>query len=133
MLKKLLLTTITGLLLVFLAACGGGETPEVAAKPTLDPSSPAGRGKMLFSTYCAICHSVDEGTILVGPSLFEVASRAASRVEDMDAETYLAWSILYPNDYVVEGYEPETMQQNFAATMTSEEVDNLVAYLLTLK
>ncbi len=137
MLKKSLLIIIIVLLLVFLAACGGGKVIEVTAtaKPTLDPSSPAGRGKMLFSTYCEICHAVDEDTVLVGlgPSLFGVSSRAASRVEGMDTEAYLTQSILYPNDYIIEGYEPQIMEQNFEAALTTEDVNHLIAYLLTLK
>ncbi len=128
-----MLTVFTGLLLLFLAACGGAEPAATIVPPTLDPNSPAGRGKVLFSTHCATCHTVEEGTDLVGPSLAGIGSAAAGRVEDMDAEFYLSRSILYPDDFVVEGYEAGTMQQNFAATLTSEEVDNLVAYLLMLQ
>ncbi len=131
LLTKLIL--FTGLLLVSLSACGGGESTVIAEKATLDPNSAAGRGKTLFSTHCATCHAVDEGTVLVGPSLAGVGSAAATRVNDLDAETYLNRSILYPDDFVVEGYDAGTMQQNFASNLTSEEVDNLVAYLIILK
>ncbi|MCP4422275.1 MAG: cytochrome c [Chloroflexi bacterium] len=129
--KKVFL--ITGLLLVFLIACGGEDSVVTVEEATLDPNSAAGHGKTLFSTYCAICHSVDEGTVLVGPSLAGISSAAAIRVNDLDAATYLNRSILYPDNFVVEGYEVGTMQQNFASILTSEEVDDLVAYLITLR
>ncbi len=119
--------------MVSLIACGGEDPVVTVEEATLDPNSAAGHGKALFSTYCAICHSVDEGTVLVGPSLAGISSAAATRVNDLDAETYLNRSILYPDNFVAEGYEAGTMQQNFASILTSEEVDDLVAYLITLK
>jgi mono/diheme cytochrome c family protein len=129
--KKLIL--ISGLLLVSLIACSGGDSPLLAEEAALDPNSPSGQGKSLFSTHCAACHAIDEEVILVGPSLAGIGSAAASRVDGLDAESYLSRSILFPDNFVVEGYAVGTMQQNFALTLTSEEVDNLVAYLLTFK
>ncbi len=130
--KKLIL--IAGLLLVFLATCNN-ETPTeiIIEKATLDPNSAAGRGKALFSIHCAACHSIEVDVVIVGPSLAGISTVATSLVADLDAETYLSRSILYPDNFVVDGYESGTMQQNFASTLTSEEVDNLVAYLLTIQ
>ena len=129
--KKLFL--ITGLLLVSLLGCSGGDSTIKVTEATLDPNSAAGLGKFLFSTHCAACHAVDEGTILVGPSLAGIGSAAASRIENMDAETYLSRSILFPDNFIADGYVVGAMQQNFASILTSEDVNNLVAYLLTLK
>lgn len=114
----------------FLSAC---SQPEIARPPTLDPQTDAGRGEMLFRANCATCHTVIGDTVVVGPSLAGVATRAAERVADLSAEDYLSNSILYPNDFIVPGYENSAMQQNFATMLTSEDVDYLIAYLLTLK
>jgi len=121
------------MLLLFLVACSNGDSADAAEEATLEPESAAGHGKTLFTAHCATCHSVDEGIVIVGPSLAGVASTADSRVEGLDAETYFSNSILYPDSFVAEGYNAGTMQQNFASILTSEEVTKLVAYLLTLK
>ena len=113
-----------------LAACGQTKAPQT---PTLDPASDAGRGQTLFRTHCASCHAAIGDSVVVGPSLAGVATRAAQRVPGLSAEEYLSHSIIYPNDYIVPGYESTPMQQNFATTLTFEEVDYLVAYLLTLR
>lgn len=86
----------------------------------------------LFQAHCAACHALVEDVIIVGPSLAHVASRAVDRVPGLSAEDYIRHSILYPDDYVVEGFAAGTMQQNFAGQLTSDEVNRLVAYLLTL-
>ena len=73
-----------------------------------------------------------EETVVIGPSLAGIAHRAATRIEDHDAEAYLEYSILFPQDYVVEGFT-DTMPVNFGADLTSEELAAVVAYLMTLK
>jgi hypothetical protein len=40
---------------------------------------------------------------------------------------------LNPNAYVVDGFPSGSMPQNFARDLTSEELENIVAYLLTLR
>jgi ferredoxin len=82
---------------------------------------------------CRICHSLDPGVILVGPSFAGIATRAESRVPGLSAEEYLRQSILEPNAYVVEGFPAGQMIQNYEDLLTPEDIDNLVAFLLTLK
>ena len=113
-----------------LAACGpAAPTPP----PTLDPNSLAGRGLVLFRADCAACHALEPEVVIVGPSLAGVADRAGQRVAGLTAEAYLHDSILNPDDYVVAGFAPGTMRQDFATALTSDEVEALVAFLLTLK
>lgn len=114
-----------------LAACGGGKESD-ASEPQLDPNTDAGRGQALFKTFCSTCHAVRGDRVVVGPSLDGVARRAATRIPGFTAEAYLEDSILNPDHYIVEGYVPGSMQQNFDRQLTSEEVNYLVAYLLTL-
>jgi hypothetical protein len=49
----------------------------------------------------------------------------------MDAETYIRDSILHPGDYVVEGF-PDAMQRNLGDTLTSDQLNDIIAFLMTL-
>lgn len=119
-------------LTVALTACGGGggETTDSAAKA----------GEELFAQTvigaqagCITCHSLDAGVVIVGPSMAGIADRAGSTVAGQSAEDYLRESILDPDAYLVEGFPAGTMPQVWDDELTSEQVDQLVAYLLTLK
>lgn len=110
-----------------LAACGG-EAAEPT--PTLDPVAAA--GEVVFRRECAACHTITGSTVVVGPPLMGIAGRAAARVPGQDAQSYLLTSIMRPDEYIVEGFE-NTMPTNFGRKLTGEEIDALVAYLLTLE
>ncbi len=122
---------VVGLALFLMVGCGG--TPGPTPAPTLDPASRAGRGQAVFRAHCATCHAVQGSTVIVGPSLAGIASRAGGRVPGLGAETYIRESILHPDAYLVGGFAPGTMPQNFARLLSMEEVDQLVAYLMTLE
>jgi cytochrome c2 len=117
------------LTLLFLVACGGA-TAEIPPTPTLSPQ--AQQGKQVFSRDCGACHSTSPDTIIVGPSLAGVASRATSRVEGQDAYTYLLTSVMQPEAYLVEGFE-NLMPASLSKQLTGEELDNVIAYLQTLE
>ena len=114
------------LVVLLLVGCGGGET-AVPATPTLSPQ--AVQGQQIFTRECGSCHSFSPDTIIVGPSLAGVASRAGNRVAGQDAQTYLLTSILRPGDYLVEGFD-NLMPGTFGKQLTGENIDALVAYLL---
>lgn len=116
-----------------------------AGPPTLPPTSTKGvasglagdpaRGKALFggSAGCAGCHDTTQGITVSGPSLKGVSTRATSRKPGMSALDYLHESIRQPNAYVVKGFTPGVMLQNYGQTLGNAQIDDLVAYLLTLK
>ncbi len=115
---------------MLLAACGGAAEPTAVPTPTLTAQETL--GKTVFQQNCASCHSNVADQIVVGPSLSGIAQGAASRVPGQDAQTYLLTSIMRPNDYVVAGFD-DLMPESFAKSLTGEEIDAVVAYLLTLK
>ncbi|MCB8939784.1 MAG: c-type cytochrome [Ardenticatenaceae bacterium] len=117
------------LCLLFLAACGG-RAEATPPPPTLSPQ--AQLGKQVFSRDCGACHSTTPDTIIVGPSLAGVATRAETRVDGLDAYTYLLTSVMQPDAYLVEGFD-NLMPASLSKQLTGEELDNVIAYLQTLK
>jgi mono/diheme cytochrome c family protein len=119
-------------LTVVLAACGGGggETTDSGAKA----------GEELFAQTvigsqagCATCHSLEAGVVIVGPSMAGIGSRAGSTVSGQSAEAYIKEAILTPDAHLAENFPAGTMPQVWGDELSSEQVDQLVAYLLTLK
>ncbi len=120
----------------------GAPAPQAAS------TDPVALGQALFATTppgCNACHSTAPGVNLVGPSLAGIAARAGQRVasadyrgQARDAAAYVRESILDPNAYVVPGPTYASggrslMPANFAQTLRPEQVDDLVAYLMTLR
>lgn len=98
------------------------------------------RGEELFTSAvirggagCRVCHSLREGDDGVGPSLAGVAARAETRVPGLGAEEYLRQSLVSPDSFVVDGYRAGQMRADVAEGLTADEVDDLIAYLLTLR
>ena len=113
---------------VILAACS--ITPETSATPTQDATQQ--QGQAVFKLRCAQCHALTPNTVVIGPSLAGIATRASTRIEGYSAEQYLETSILSPKEYLVEGFT-DTMPTNFGKDLTSDEFSAVVAYLMTLK
>jgi nitric oxide reductase subunit C len=111
-----------------LTACGGAAAPPPT--PTLDPQ--LALGQKVFVTHCGACHSGSADTVIVGPSLAGMAERGATRVDGLDARAYVYSSVLQPSDYLVEGFE-DLMPKDLAKKLTGEELDGVVAYVLSLK
>jgi mono/diheme cytochrome c family protein len=115
-------------------ALGQVATP-VPLAPLVDESTPEGRGQAVFlQNACVACHTItglSSGT--VGPVLDGLATRAASRVSGLTAEEYIRQSILTPSAYVVDGFADGLMPQNFGTVFTTDQLNDLIAFLLTLK
>lgn len=113
--------------LLVLSACG--DNGDLGESPT-DPL--AAEGQRLFKQNCATCHSVEPDSVIVGPSLAGIASRAEQRMEAVDGREYILLSIMKPSEYVVEGFS-DLMPSNFGKSLSGEQLDALVVYLLTLQ
>ncbi len=137
--RKLTMFTIMILILALaLVACGGddgGDSEEAA------PVGDAAQGETLYNGTtigsasapgCVTCHSLEEGVVVVGPSHAGVASRAAGYVSGQSAEDYLRASIIDPDAHIVDGFTAGVMYPNYGSDLSDQEIDDLVAYLLTL-
>jgi hypothetical protein len=120
-------------------------TPDVGERVFVEirdvpPAPGAAEGRRIFengvdgaATGCEICHSLDPGRVLVGPSLAGIGSEAGNRIPGISAEEYLRTSILDPDAYVVEGFPPGQMLDIYDDLLSDEQVDALVEFLLTLR
>lgn len=113
---------------VSLTACATMSSPE----PTPTPDPFIVQGQNVFNARCATCHALVPDTIIIGPSLYGIATRAETRVAGQSAEEYILLSVLRPGDYVVEGFN-NVMVTNLAKELTNEDMNALVAFLMTLK
>jgi len=126
--------------------------PSPTTPPTADPA--AERGQVLFAQgvgtegvpTCASCHYVDKDDPFTGPSQKGLARRAGTRVAGQDAATYIRNSIINPNAYIVPNQKDAAgndhiygvggqslMYQDYAKHLSDAQVNDLVAYLLTLR
>lgn len=107
--------------------------PEAAGQQAA--LSAAERGRQLFSStpaICSTCHSLEPDVVVVGPSLYGIADRAWYRVTGLSAEQYIRESIINPGAYVVDGFM-DAMQKNLGDVLTSDQLSDLIAFLMTLE
>lgn len=143
--KNVLPILLLSLALLLLAACGGGATEETETEGEPATAGDAQAGEQLYNQTsigsapgCVTCHNVEPTDdplqpSPVGPSHYGLADRASDYVEGQSAEEYLRESIVDPDAHVVEGFTAGVMYQNYGEDLTDQQIDNLVAYLLTLE
>lgn len=120
-----------------------GEAPSPAVS-----ADPVEQGRALFNATppaCAACHSIAPGVQLVGPTMAGLATTAAERIRGSDyhgtakdAAAYIRESIVDPNAHVLKGLTYEAggrslMPADYGQTLTGEQIDQIVAYLVTLR
>lgn len=117
-------------------AGGGGQPAAAGAHP----------GQVLFAGAggCSACHTIDgvaQGVL--GPPLNGIGSAAANRIAGYSAEEYIRESIVEPDVYAAgtadglsQDYDGNLMLSTMAGilpTLSDEDIENLVDYLLTLQ
>jgi cytochrome c553 len=124
---------IFGIVVLVLAACGAGAAAG-------DPA----RGKQLFdgtaamagarAPACVTCHSIEPGPDTgSGQSLSNIGNRANTTVPGQSAEEYLRTAITNPDAYLAGSYQDGIMYRDYAQALTAQQINDLVAYMLTLK
>ncbi|HJZ50445.1 MAG TPA: cytochrome c [Roseiflexaceae bacterium] len=117
-----------------LAACGTGGA--AGGDPT--------NGKKLFdgevamadsrAPACATCHATQPGMDTgSGQSLSNIGIRAGTAVAGQTAEEYLRTAITDPDAYLSGGYQEGIMYRGYKQALTTQQINDLVAYMLTLK
>lgn len=110
-----------------LAASSGSRSEEIsAADPALT------RGQTIFSQRCASCHSLTPDVVQVGPSLAGIADTAWYRIPGKGPEQYIRESIIDPGSFIVDGFV-DAMQKNFGDQLSSQELDDVIRFLMTLE
>lgn len=112
---------------------------EISTLPTPTPkpeeaADPVARGREVFvNSGCGACHTIEGiSNATVGPNLTQIGEVAATRKPGVSAEKYIRESIVNPQAYVVEGFNP-VMPAIFADTLSQEQLEDLVAFLLAQK
>ncbi|KFZ31872.1 cytochrome C [Pseudidiomarina salinarum] len=126
------------------------DIPGVAddTTPVTEADDPRAKGEYLYRTIspaCTACHSTHPGADMAGPTLAGLATRAQAIItsadyqgEAEDVEGYIRESIVAPSAYLVPGSMYSAggtsfMPQGYDESLTQEQIDQLVAYLATLK
>ena len=149
--KPVLFVLIAAVVLT-LAACGGGgggAQSTAAGGGGAAAQGNVSNGDKLFhqaslgqnnAPGCATCHATEAGKTLVGPTMANISGEAAEIVQSdnykgkaQDATAYVHESIVDPNIYVAEGFSPGIMYQNYGKDLSEGDINDLVAYLTSLK
>ncbi len=111
---------------------------EIVVVPAPTPEGPIGGATdgpgIFISRGCGGCHVIEglPGAVgVTGPEMTGIGSRAGTRVAGLSAEDYIRQSVEEPEAFVLEGYD--NVMQPLRGTMSDEEFDTLVEYLLTLQ
>lgn len=131
------------------APAGGASTPvPPGARPLTGNENPIALGERVFRSAtpaCNACHSVAPGVNMAGPSLAGVAERAARVIASPDykgkaktPDDYVRESILEPSAHLIAGamYSANGtsfMPNTYPQSLKPEQVDQLVAYLSSIK
>jgi cytochrome c oxidase subunit 2 len=91
-------------------------------------------GGGVLSGGCQGCHSLDgseEAGTFRAPTFQGISGLAGDRVPGLSAAEYLRESIVDPAAYTVDGYFADGMPKGFKVLLSDEDIDGLVAFLLT--
>lgn len=127
---------------------GSATQPSQAVQTGAPSSEPVAQGQNLFNASppaCFACHSISPGVNLAGPTLAGIGTKAEAAIADpnykgkaKDAASYIREAIVEPSVHLVPGpmYSANGrsfMPDTFGKDLKQEQIDQLVAYLMTLK
>ena len=134
----------------------GGIQPAATAPPanagtaaaTPGDENPIALGEKIFrnaAPACTACHSISPGVVMAGPSLAGLASRTTSLLASgeykgkaKDVAGYIHEAIIEPSAHIVPGpmfsaNGVSFMPTTYAKDLTPAQIDQLAAYLSSLK
>lgn len=110
----------------------GSAMSFTASQSSMGENTEANQGRLIYSRSCASCHSIEPNIVIVGPSFWALADRAIARFPETAPEAYIRHSILYPSDYIVEGFQ-DLMQKNLAEVLSSDDIDAVITFIMSLR
>ena len=115
---------------LLVAGCGGEKTveptgPVVGTLPKVGKANPAAGKKVFADNGCGGCHTLQAAGASgqIGPDLDKV-------LKGKDAG-FIKTSISDPNAEIAPGYQPNVMPQSYGSELTSQQLNDLVAFLQT--
>lgn len=132
------------------ADTGGGQRDDLpaGARPVDADDDERALGEQVFRSAvpaCNACHSIAPGANMAGPTLAGLATRAAEIVaspdykgQASDARGYIRESVVAPSAHIIPGamYSADGtsfMPTGYDKSLTDEQIDQLTAYLETLR
>jgi cytochrome c2 len=118
----------------------GGATPAPAsglpvsgdlAKVVAElPKGNADNGAKLFTSQgCSGCHGQQKDQRIVGPSFYGLWGRAATIKPGDSSAVFIYESIVNPNAYVEQGYQPNLMPTTFAKQLNKQDMADILAWI----
>ena len=123
-------------------------TPPPGARPTTGAENPIALGEAVFRSAtpaCAACHSVSPGVNMAGPSLAGLSARTEALLASgqykgkaKDLAGYIREAVVAPSAHIVAGpmYSADGvsfMPNTYEKSLTAAQIDQLIAYLSSLK
>lgn len=130
------------------AGAGGTALPPPGSRPVTGAENPMALGEQVFRSAtpaCTACHSIAPGVNMAGPSLAGITSRTEALLASglykgkaTDLAGYIREAITEPSAHVVAGpmYSANGasfMPTTYAKDLTPAQIEQLVAYLSSLK
>jgi len=102
-----------------------------------EAKTPEGRGQLLAETYCLGCHSITSTPLagVAAPVWFGLFGRTETLQDGSPVlvdEAYILESIYDPLAKIVHGFSP-LMPQTFKNTLSTEQVNDIIAFIKALK
>jgi mono/diheme cytochrome c family protein len=95
----------------------------------LSPEAQAGGRIFTGKGGCVGCHNAGSGGGATGPNLSRIGTEGGSRKPGTDAAAYITESLNDPQAFLVSGFAP--IMPSFRGTLSEEEINQVVQYLLT--
>jgi cytochrome c551/c552 len=115
-------------------------TPTTSSAATTTSSGGGGgggdatAGKAVFaSNGCASCHTFKpaSATGTIGPDLDSAPASDAKADGNMNLTAFIHESIVNPDAYIAKGYSKGIMPTNFGSSLSSKQIDDLVAFVMS--
>jgi cytochrome c oxidase subunit 2 len=110
------------------------STTSSATTTSSSGGGDAAAGKTVFaSNSCASCHTFQPAgaTGTIGPDLDKAPASDAKADNNMDLAAFIKESIVNPDAYIAKGYSKGIMPTNFGSSLSSTQVNDLVAFILS--